>query len=138
MIRKKPLICIIDDDNVYQFLLTRIINQNNLAENIITFSDGEEALQYLTDNKATNEKIPDAIFLDANMPIMDGWQFIEEYANIKTEIKKKVVIFMLSSSVHPIDIERASKISKISDYILKPINLEGINRVFENLETLLE
>jgi CheY-like chemotaxis protein len=138
MIRKKPLTCIIDDDNVYQFLITKIINQNNLAENIITFFDGEEALQYLTDNKATNEKIPDAIFLDINMAIMDGWQLMEKYANIKTEIKKKVVIFMLSSSVNPIDIERASKINEISEYILKPINHEVINRIFKNLETLLE
>jgi CheY-like chemotaxis protein len=138
MLRKKPLICIIDDDKIQQFLLTRIINQNNLAENIITFFDGEEALQYLTDNKATNEKIPDAIFLDINMAIMDGWQLMEKYANIKTEIKKKVVIFMLSSSVNPIDIERASKINEISEYILKPINHEVINRIFKNLETLLE
>jgi len=130
MIRKKPLICIIDDNKVYQFMLSRIINQNNLAENIITFSDGEEALQYLTDNKANNEKIPDAIFLDANMPIMDGWQFIDAYASIKTQLEKKIVIYMLTSSVDPVDIERASKISEISDYIVKPIQLEGIEKNF--------
>jgi hypothetical protein len=63
---------------------------------------------------------------------------MEKYSNIKTEIKKKVVIFMLSSSVNPIDIERASKINEISEYILKPINHEVINRIFKNLETLLE
>jgi CheY-like chemotaxis protein len=137
MVRKRPLICIIDDDKVYQFMLTRIINQNNLAENIITFSDGEEALQYLTDNKATNEKIPDAIFLDANMPIMDGWQFIDEYASIKTQIKKKIVIYMFTSSVNPIDIERASTISEISDYIVKPIRLESVEKIFKKLESLL-
>jgi CheY-like chemotaxis protein len=138
MKRKKPLICIIDDDKIYRFLLSWIINKNNLAENIISFSNGEEALQYLTDNKATNEKIPDAVFLDVSMPIMDGWQFMEEYATIKTEIKKKVVVFMLSSSVNPIDIERANNISEISDYIFKPIDVEGINGIFKNLETLLE
>jgi len=137
MKRKKPLICIIDDDKVYQFMLSRIINQNNLAENIISFSDGEEALQYLTDNKANNEKIPDAIFLDANMPIMDGWQFIDEYASIKTQLEKKIIIYMLTSSVDPVDIERASKISEISDYIVKPIQLEGIEKIFKKLESIL-
>jgi CheY-like chemotaxis protein len=88
MLRKRPLIGILDDDKIYQFTLTRIINHNKQAERIITFSDGEKAIQYLTDNIATNENIPDIIFLDANMPIMDGWQFIEEYVRIETEIKK--------------------------------------------------
>jgi CheY-like chemotaxis protein len=136
MIRKLPVIGIIDDNKIYQFMLTRIINNNNLAESIIAFSDGEKAIQYLTDNKATNENIPDIIFLDVNMPILDGWQFIEEYASIKNEIKKKVVIFMLSSSVNPIDIERASRINEISDYIIKPMKLEELKRIFANLESL--
>ena len=92
MIRKRPLIGIIDDDEIYQFTLTRIINHNKQAERVITFSDGEKAIQYLTDNKAINENIPDIIFLDLNMPIMDGWQFMEEYASVKTEIKKKFLI----------------------------------------------
>jgi CheY-like chemotaxis protein len=136
MIRKRPLIGILDDDKIYQFTLTRIINHNKQAERIITFSDGEKAIQYLTDNIATNENIPDIIFLDANMPIMDGWQFIEEYANIKTEIKKKVVIVMWSSSVNPINIERASKISEISKYIIKPMKLEEVKRFFDDFESL--
>tara|TARA_B100000795_G_scaffold254654_1_gene225720 strand:- start:2288 stop:2701 length:414 start_codon:yes stop_codon:yes gene_type:complete len=137
MIRKQPFICIIDDNKIYQFMLIRIIKKNKLAENIITFSDGEKAIQYLTDNKLTNEKIPDIIFLDVNMPIMDGWQFIEEYASIKTELNKKIVIFMLSSSVNPINIERARKISEITDYVTKPIKLEEVKRVFDTSETLL-
>jgi CheY-like chemotaxis protein len=129
MLRKRPLIAIIDDDKIYKFMLTRIINDNKLAERIITFSDGEKAIQYLTDNKANNEHIPDIIFLDVNMPIMDGWQFIEEYASLKTKIEKKVDIFMLSSSVNPIDIERANKINEISDYIIKPMKLEEVKRI---------
>ncbi|MFT4575457.1 MAG: CheY-like chemotaxis protein [Polaribacter sp.] len=137
MIRKRPLIGIIDDDKIYQFTLTRVINYNKQAERVITFSDGEKAIQYLADNKSINENIPDVIFLDLNMPIMDGWEFMEEYATIKADIKKKVNIFMWSSSVNPIDIERASEISEISDYIIKPIKLEDVKRFFEKLETLL-
>jgi CheY-like chemotaxis protein len=132
---KLPFVGIIDDDIIYQFMLTRIINSNHLAERIITFSDGEKAIQYLTDNKATDENIPDIIFLDTNMPFMDGWQFIEEYANIKTEIKKKVAIFMLSASLDPAAVERASKMSEISKYTVKPIKLESVKVFFENYET---
>ena len=86
------------------------------------------------DNKACSEKIPDILFLDVNMPIMDGWMFIEEYARIKKEIIKKTAIFMLSSSVNPIDIERAGKIAEISDYIIKPIKLEEVKIIFDNHE----
>lgn len=109
MIRKLPFIGIINDDTIYQFTLNRIITHNNLAERIITFLDGEKAIQYLTDNKAIHENLPDVIFLDANMPIMDGWQFIEEYLIIETKIKKKIFIFMVSSSVDPGDIEEQVK-----------------------------
>ena len=132
MIKKRPFIGIIDDDKIYKFMLTRIINENKLAERIITFGDGEEAIEYLNDNRTLNENIPDIIFLDVNMPFMDGWQFIEQYAILKTKIEKKVDIFMLSSSVNPIDIERATKISEISNYIIKPMKLEEVKRILKN------
>ena len=136
MIKKLPKIGIIDDDTIYHFILTSIINKNKLAESILSFLDGEKAIQYLTENKMNNEKIPDVLFLDVNMPIMDGWMFIEEYARIKTDITKKTLVFMLSSSANPIDIERADKISEISNYIIKPLNLEEVKIIFENYETL--
>ncbi|MFQ3296784.1 MAG: CheY-like chemotaxis protein [Polaribacter sp.] len=134
MISKQRMISIIDDDKIYQFMLTRIINDNKLADRIISFSDGEEAIHYLNEHCANAENIPNIIFLDVNMPIMDGWQFMKEYANIKVKIKKKIVIFMLSSSINPIDIQRAQQISEISDYIVKPIKLEEVKRVLDNLE----
>ncbi|MFB1040498.1 MAG: response regulator [Polaribacter sp.] len=136
MVKKLPIIGIIDDDTIYHFILTSIINKNKLAESILSFLDGEKAIQYLTENKMNNEKIPDVLFLDVNMPIMDGWMFIEEYARIKTDITKKTLVFMLSSSANPIDIERADKISEISNYIIKPINLEEVKIIFDSYETL--
>jgi CheY-like chemotaxis protein len=134
MIRKKPLIGIIDDDKIYQFMLDKIINDNELAERVVPFFDGEKAIQYLRDNYAKIENIPDILFLDVNMPIMDGWQFMEEYASIQSNIKKKIVIFMLSSSVNPVDVERADKISEISNYIVKPIKLLEVKKIFNNLK----
>ena len=136
MVKKLPIIGIIDDDTIYHFILTSIINKNKLAESILSFLDGEKAIQYLRDNKTRNEKIPDVLFLDVNMPIMDGWMFIEEYARIKMNITKKMLVFMLSSSANPIDIERADKISEISNYIIKPINLEEVKIIFDSYETL--
>ena len=127
MVKELPLIGIIDDDTIYQFILTSIINKNKLAKNILSFSDGERAIEYLTNNKMKKEKIPDILFLDVNM-------FIEEYAAIKKDITKKITVFMLSSSVNPIDIERAGEISEISKYIIKPIKFEEVKIIFENHE----
>jgi CheY-like chemotaxis protein len=134
MIRKKPLIGIIDDDKIYQFMLHKIIDDNKLAEGVVPFFDGEKAIQYLRDNYASIENIPDILFLDVNMPIMDGWQFMEEFASIKEKIKKKIVIFMLSSSLNPMDVEKASKISEVSKYLVKPIKLQEVKNIFNNLK----
>tara|TARA_B110000208_G_scaffold24754_1_gene31871 strand:- start:2831 stop:3244 length:414 start_codon:yes stop_codon:yes gene_type:complete len=136
MVKKLPIIGIIDDDTIYHFILTSIINKYKLTESILSFLDGEKAIQYLTDNKTNNKKIPDVFFLDVNMPIMDGWMFIEQYARIKPDITKKILVFMLSSSMNPIDIERAGKISEISNYIIKPLNLEEVKMIFENYDIL--
>ena len=134
MVKKLPIIGLIDDDKIFHFILTSIIDENKLAESILSFFDGEKAIQYLTENKTNNEKIPDVLFLDINMPVMDGWMFIEEYARIKPDITKKVLVFMLSSSMNPIDIERAGKISEISNYIIKPIKIEEVKKIFTDYE----
>ncbi len=130
----KPfIICIVDDDNVYQFTTTRAIETHKLAKKILVFSDGEEAIQFLMDNIANKEHLPDVIFLDINMPIMDGWQFLEEYVMLKPKIGKKITIYMISSSVDPVDLARAKKISEISDYIVKPINPEMLKEIINLL-----
>ncbi|MBX9734265.1 MAG: response regulator, partial [Chitinophagaceae bacterium] len=120
------IICIIDDDEVYQFTVTKNIQSQKLAKKILVFSDGEEALQFLTANIGDNDAVPDVIFLDINMPIMDGWQFLEKYIHLKPRIGKKVTLYMVSSSVDPADTQRAKAIEEISDYIIKPITPEQL------------
>ncbi|SRX55864.1 two-component system response regulator [Aequorivita sp. CIP111184] len=114
-------ICIIDDDSIYQYTITKTIRAYNLANDIMVFSDGEEALDFFIKNLDTSENLPDIILLDINMPIMDGYQFMDEYLKIKPRVGKKILIYMVSSSVDPNDIEKAKRIGEISDYIIKPI-----------------
>ena len=85
MVKKLPIIGIIDDDTIYHFILTSIINKNKLAESILSFLDGEKAIQYLTENKMNNEKIPDVLFLDVNMPIMDGYEMAQSLRHKEAE-----------------------------------------------------
>lgn len=126
-------ICVIDDDDIYQFTIVKILKSINLDKKISLFSDGEEALEFLIDNLYNNEELPDIIFLDINMPIMDGFQFMEEYVKIKPKLNKKITIYMVSSSVDPVDIERAKNISEISDYIIKPIKAGQLQEIMNNL-----
>ncbi|MBA6314626.1 response regulator [Cellulophaga baltica] len=124
---------IVDDDDIYQFTVIKTIKALNLAKKIIAFSDGEEALDFMIKNLHKDEELPDVILLDINMPIMDGFQFMEEYVKIKPKLGKKITIYMVSSSVDTVDIERAKKISEISDYIIKPIKKGELKAIVDKL-----
>jgi len=131
----KPFIlCFIDDDEIYQYTVTRSVRSHHLAKKILIFPDGEQAMWFLIDNIADNENLPDIIFLDINMPIMDGWQFLEEYVKLKPRISKVITIYMITSSVDPVDYAHAKRISEISDYIVKPIKPELLKELIENIE----
>ena len=128
---KPIIICIIDDDDIYQFTITKTLETEKIAKKILVFNDGEEAINFLIDNISNSEEIPDLIFLDINMPIMDGFEFLEEFVSLKPKVGKKIQIYMVSSSVDPVDRDRAAKISEVSDYIVKPIESNKIATILE-------
>lgn len=125
------IICIIDDDEVYQFTATHSLKSLGVAKKILVFSDGEDAYQFLHDNIGNSNELPDIIFLDIRMPYMDGWAFLEEYTRIKSKLPKKITIYMVSSSVDTSDVERAKSISDVSDYIIKPITSDQFQTLVE-------
>ncbi|MGB0177163.1 MAG: response regulator, partial [Owenweeksia sp.] len=92
-------VCIIDDDKIYRFTTEKYIQMLRLAANVMTYGDGEEAIGYLKENYHDSEKLPDIIFLDLNMPIMDGWDFIEEYIKLRPQLAKQIIVYMVSSSI---------------------------------------
>ena len=114
-------ICVIDDDMIYQFAIKLNLKQHKLAENVMTFDNGEEARKYFIENAGNLEMLPDVILLDINMPIMDGWDFLEWYKANKEAFARKVPIFMVSSSIDWRDIERAKSYDSVMDYISKPL-----------------
>ncbi|SFZ92079.1 Response regulator receiver domain-containing protein [Flaviramulus basaltis] len=126
-------ICIVDDDEIYQFTVIKTIESLKLEKKILVFSDGEEAFSFMLDNIKKEHELPDIILLDINMPIMDGFQFMDEYVKIKPNLDKKIVIYMVSSSVDPIDIQRAKNIFDVSDYIIKPINPGELKTIIQEL-----
>ena len=78
-------------------------------------------MNFLNENSNTPEQLPDIILLDLSMPVMDGWQFLEAYINIKPRIGKQIIVYIVSSTIAPDDLLRAKSISEVNDFIIKPI-----------------
>ncbi len=128
------LACIIDDDKMYVNLVKRIVEAKHLCKNLMVFKNGMDALNYFEALLTSLDKntIPEIIFLDLNMPIMDGWEFLEKFTKIKNKLGKTIVLYIVSSSINPVDIERAKGINTVKDYLIKPVTIEELEAVFLN------
>lgn len=126
-------VTLVDDDDVFVFLTTKAIEQTSLVDLIKVFGNGLDALNFLKENKNNVDALPEIILLDLSMPIMNGWQFLEEYAKLNPTIGKKITIYICSSSISPDDITRAKTISEVSDYIIKPITKEKLIDMLKKL-----
>ena len=132
MSKKIGLACIIDDDTMYVNLVKRIVEAKNLCKNLMVFPNGKEALTYFEAILTSLDKntIPDIIFLDLNMPVMDGWEFLENFTKIKNKFEKTITLYIVSSSINPVDIERAKSINTVKDYLIKPVTLKELEAIF--------
>ncbi|MEI6086105.1 MAG: response regulator [Bacteroidota bacterium] len=122
---EKYNVCLIDDDKVYQFTSKMILEATLLTSRITTFFNGQEAIEFFLD--PANQQIdilPDVIFLDINMPIMNGWNFLEAFDKIFYTLPKKILIYVVSSSVDDSDMEKSKSFVSVADYVIKPINKE--------------
>lgn len=131
--KKIDTICLIDDDEIFQFLTENAIKQSQIVSHIKLFSNGSEALDFLK-NEADNPKnLPDIILLDLTMPIMDGWEFLENYITLKPKLGRQIVIYIVSSSIAPSDVEKAKSIAEVTDYLIKPITKDKFIELIENM-----
>lgn len=124
-------ICLIDDDRIYQFTAKRIIELVSPSQKVLIFSNGKEAIDFFNQRKFNAEQLPDVIFLDINMPIMNGWEFLEAYSNVRTEVSKTITIYMVSSSVDEKDKLRSKGFIDVKDFIVKPLNLTEMRKILD-------
>jgi CheY-like chemotaxis protein len=129
---KRPQrIVLIDDSETTNFLNRIIIERAGITEEVVEFPGAEQALAYLKKELSTGQIKPTLIFLDINMPEMDGWDFLEAYGDLVNEGRNDVVI-MLSSSVDPVDKTKASAYREISDFRSKPLTKEALQEIVNN------
>ena len=123
---KGKCIMIIDDNPHDIFFTERVIKENNENDIIITKESSRKALDYLKSNRTPK---PDIIFLDIHMPVMDGWEFLDQYCLLDEKIKTEIMIVMLATSGNPEHIDRANNWDCISDYITKPLTPARIKEI---------
>ncbi len=130
MKQKLKSILLIDDDQATNFLHQIIIKKADCTENLHIEYNGEAALNYLNTKKPDGSyPSPDLIFLDINMPRMNGWAFLEEYQKFNMGQLGTAVIVMLTTSLNPDDQERSKKFYSISEFRSKPMTQEMIMEV---------
>jgi CheY-like chemotaxis protein len=125
-------VVLIDDDEVNNFVCESIIRNENFAEEVISFQGAEEALEFLKSSVSLNgQHFPDLIFLDINMPGMDGWNFIEEFRKLPEHATQKCSLFMLSSAVDRKDIQCARSHKEVKEFFSKPLSPEILEFIRE-------
>jgi response regulator RpfG family c-di-GMP phosphodiesterase len=128
-------VMLIDDNPNDNFFHKRIINKFNPEIIVIEKDSALDALAYLKSIETQDNLKPDLIFLDINMPAMNGWEFLEEYDKLDKQMQSRVMIIMLTTSDNPDDIIKAKGYKYVSDFISKPLTkelLEDIqNRLFK-------
>ena len=129
--KKIDLACIVDDDMIHQILLKKHLDNTGLVDHYLVFNNGKEVYQDLESRIEENRELPRVIFLDLQMPVWDGWQFLEEFG--KLNIEEKIEIFIVTSSIFEKDYKRAQTYNLDKNYLIKPINTEKLKACLEKL-----
>jgi CheY-like chemotaxis protein len=122
-------IFLIDDDPVFVYLTKKIIGMTQHSCEITEFADGELAIIYLNAFREKPELLPDIIFLDLSMPVMDGWEFLKQYSVMRPGIQKNISLFIVSSSISPQEVEKSKTFREVSDYLVKPLGKRKIAEI---------
>lgn len=128
----KKAIWIVDDDAIYQIIVNKIIQRSEMFSAISSFKNGRDAIDNLHHAVAINGDLPDIILLDINMPIMDGWEFMEAMALVKPNLSKEIVVYIVSSSIAIEDKNKSKSYENILGYLSKPITVNDLVLIASN------
>lgn len=126
---RKKIIWVVDDDPIFKIIVRKIIEKSEMFETAATFQHGLDALTALKDSLDETTRLPDAIILDIDMPVMDGWEFMEEMMQLKPIINKKIEIYIASSSIAAEDQHKAKTFPDILNYFAKPVTVENLHLI---------
>lgn len=124
---KINLACVVEDDPLHLYLTKQVISHSGLVNQTLECKNGKEAYEMLTSRISLKESLPELILLDLNMPVWDGWQFLDEF--ILIPVNQKITIYIVTSSSNEDDLKRAEKYNLRGNYIIKPITIDKLKEI---------
>jgi CheY-like chemotaxis protein len=112
---------LIDDDEVFVFLTKKLITASEQEVSLETYINGQDAIDRLREVAADETALPDLILLDLNMPVMDGWEFLNAFEQVEFSKPDKIHLYIVTSSISPYEVERAKQIPAVQEFIVKPM-----------------
>ncbi len=123
-------VSLVDDDVVSNLLTSNTIQKSGFTNKVSAFENAREALKEIVRLSYSNpDELPELIFLDISMPVMDGLEFLDEFAKLDIPIPDKCKVFMLSSSINPSEIQKAKNHNKVCDFISKPLTVNKLQAI---------
>ncbi len=122
---------LIDDDKAINFFNSYVIAKHEFFNKIEMVSSGKAALEYLKESLNDSSKKPEIIFLDINMPAMNGWEFLVEYEKLDKRITSGIRVFILSTSENPNDLKKSKESDLVSGFVNKPLTISVLDKIFE-------
>ncbi len=122
-------VLLVDDDSTFRFIFRKQVEKQNGLEIMHESEHGLAALEYLKSAISESKELPDVIILDINMPIMDGWMFLDDYSKWSKEAGIDIPVCMLSSTINQMDFDKSKTYSSVIDFFSKPFSSEHINRL---------
>ncbi len=129
MLDSKLNLLVIDDDDINIFIIKKIVEKTGFDIEMVSRNNGQQALDYLNETIAQNKALPSLVLIDINMPVMNGWEFIEAYEELN--IEQKVDMYILSSSVYENDIEKTKGYKTVRGFISKPLSMERLTELIK-------
>jgi CheY-like chemotaxis protein len=131
MVETVKQVYVVDDDEIFHFILKKMFEQNGEKLEVTSFLCAEDALEELQHPKG--HPLPSLIILDMNMQRMNGWDFIEAYRGIKCSLSQQIPIIMCSSSIDMRDIQKVKRTPELKAYITKPLDSEKMQQIKDYL-----
>ncbi len=128
----KPLsIMHIDDNDIDIFLTSKLLKISKITEDINSFTVAKKAVEYIQENAGDKSKLPNLILLDIQMPGMNGFDFLDEFAKFPQEVIDYIDIYMLSSTIDHNDLSRAKENPHVIKVLRKPLDVDALKEMLD-------